>query len=439
MKSIRNRHMAQSALGALIVGVLTACGGGGGDGSNTGGNPAPVLTTATGVAAIGAPIVGGNVELKCASGATASAATDANGVWTASLKATDYPCVTRIAGGQANSQALASPLHSVVSAPGIANITPLTDLIVGILSGQDPSTWYASVTNGTLSGAITSGALSTAQGKLKTTLATLPGKPALPDGFDPLTAKFSAEKGDIGDDVLESYGAALAAAGITQADAAAHAAAGEALTREAYAGTAFTTPSLTTFRVGAAKTLRGDYVLSIPDPNRGNLVTKGTIDADGNLIALAADGPFTGFVSKAGNRIGELCTTTAGEQLSQYVFVSEELVPVTDVTELQGKTYVEYENCDAGGSGTAVFNPDGSFVFTGNDNGGVPDAPDMNIAQAFTDQGREEGESVVRAKAFKYTAGGVTTYVYLMVATKKGTTVPAINGETDYVLIGVSQ
>ncbi|MEN7528924.1 hypothetical protein [Cupriavidus sp. DL-D2] len=439
MKNIRNKHMAQLALGALMVGALAACGGGGGDDSSTGSSPAPALTTATGVAAIGAPIVSGSVELKCASGATASAATDANGVWTASLKATDYPCVTRVAGGQANSQALASPLHSVVSGPGTANITPLTDLIVGILSGQNPATWYASATNGTLSGAITSGALSTAQGKLKTTLATLPGKPALPDGFDPLTAKFSAEKGDIGDDLLESYSAALAAAGITQAEAATHAAAGEALTQEAYAGTAFTTPNLTTFRVGAAKTLGGDYVLSIPDPNRGNLVTKGTIDADGNLVALAADGPFSGFVSKAGNRIGELCTTTAGEQLSQYVFVSEDLVPVTDPTELQGKTYLEHENCVTGGTGTSVFNPDGSFVFTGDDNGGVPDEPITNIAQAFTDQGREHDDSVVRAKAFKYTADGVTTYVYLMVATKKGKTAPAIDGESDYVLIGVSR
>lgn len=438
MKIFSNNGVSQYVLSAAMVATLAACGGGGSDSAADGSSP-PSLTTATGVAAIGAPISGGNVELKCASGATASATTDANGVWTASLKATDYPCVTRVAGGQADGQTLPSPLHSIVSAPGTANITPLTDLIVGILSGQNPATWYASVTNGTLSGTITSGLLSTAQGKLKTTLATLPGKPVLPDGFDPLTAKFSAKKGDIGDDLLESYGAALAAAGITQADAATHAAAGEALTQEAYAGTAFTTPNLTTFRVGAAKTLGGDYVLSIPDPNRGNLVTKGTVDADGNLIALAADSSFSGFVSKAGNRIGELCTTIAGEQLSQYVFVSEDLVPVTDVTELQGKTFLEHENCVTGGTGTSVFNADGSFVFTGNDNGGVPDEPVTNIAQAFADQGREHDDSVVRAKAFKYTTDSMTTYVYLMVATKKGTTTPAINGETDYVLIGVSR
>lgn len=123
MKSIRNKHMTQLALGTLVAGALAACGGGGGDDSNTGGNPVPTLTTATGVAAIGAPIIGGNVELKCASGATASAATDANGIWTASLKPSDYPCVTRVVGGQANSQTLPSPLHSVVSAPGTTNVS----------------------------------------------------------------------------------------------------------------------------------------------------------------------------------------------------------------------------------------------------------------------------------------------------------------------------
>ncbi|QWF11177.1 hypothetical protein KME70_14570 [Ralstonia solanacearum] len=211
------------------------------------------------------------------------------------------------------------------------------------------------------------------------------------------------------------------------------------MTQEAYAATAFTTPNLTTFRIGAAKTLGGDYVLSIPDPNRGTLTTKATINADGDLIDIAADGPFTGFVSKAGNRIGALCTTTAGKQLSQYVFVSEDLVPVTNLAELQGRTFVEYENCDAGGTGTAVFNPDGSFVFTGNDNGGVPDAPITNVGQAFTDAGREDGDSVVRGRTYKYTANGVTTYVYLMVGTKKGTTTPALNEDTDYVTLGVSQ
>lgn len=439
MKSDSTKFMTRLALCALVAGALTACGGGGGDDSATGGSSLPSLTTATGVAAVGAPINGGSVELKCASGATASVTTDASGVWTASLKATDYPCVTRVTGGQANGQALSSPLHSVVSGAGTSNITPLTDLIVGILSGQNPAAWYASAGAGTLGGAITSGTLSAAQGKLKAMLATLPGKPALPDGFDPVTTAFHAKKGDAADDLLESYGAALTAAGLTQAEAATHAAAGQALTQAAYAATAFTTPNLTTFRIGAAKTLGGDYVLSIPDPNRGTQMTKATINADGDLIGIAADGPFTGFVSKAGNRIGALCTTTAGKQLSQYVFVSEDLVPVTNLAELQGKTFVEYENCDAGGTGTSVFNPDGSFVFTGNDNGGVPDAPITNVGQAFTDAGREDGDSVVRGRTYKYTANGVTTYVYLMVGTKKGTTIPALNEDTDYVTLGVSQ
>lgn len=419
--------------------MLVGCGGGGGDESNTGGNPAPTLTTATGVAAIGAPIVGGSVELKCASGATASASTDTSGIWTTSLKATDYPCVSRVSGGQANGQTLPSPLHSVVSAAGTTNITPLTDLIVGILSAQNPATWYASTTSSTLGSTITSSAVSSAQGKLKTTLATLPGKPTLPDGFDPLTTKFSAAKGDAGDDILESYSAALTAAGLTQSEAATHAAAGEALTQEASVLTAFTTPNLTTFRAAAAKTLWGDYTLSIPDPNRGTMTAKAIVDTQGNVIAVGS--PFIDVKSLLGNRIGQLCTAGAGAfsntQRSQYVYVSEDLTPVTDVTELYGKSFTEYEDCAS--YGTSEFKADGSLVFT--ETGKQPDTPDVNFGRAFTVEGYEDSANNVlqRAKAYKYTANGQTTYVYFVVSTQNGSTMPALNGETDFVLMGVSQ
>ena len=126
MKKITNKGIAQIAVGANMAAVLAACGGGGSSNSGTGGNtdtPAPSTSTASGVAAIGAPIVGGKVSLKCASGATATATTGTDGTWKVSLKSSDYPCVIRVDGGQADGKALPTALHSVVTGAGIANIT----------------------------------------------------------------------------------------------------------------------------------------------------------------------------------------------------------------------------------------------------------------------------------------------------------------------------
>ena len=94
MKKITNKGMVQIAVGAIMAAVLAACGGGGGDSSNSGSGsntdtPAPITSTASGVAAIGAPIVGGKVSLKCASGVTTTTTTGADGTWKVSLKSSD--------------------------------------------------------------------------------------------------------------------------------------------------------------------------------------------------------------------------------------------------------------------------------------------------------------------------------------------------------------
>lgn len=424
-----NPNVSKLAAGTFLVLALAACGGGS---SNS---TAPADTT-TGVAAVGAPIVGGTVALKCASGATASTTTGADGSWGVALNNSDYPCSVRVSGGTANGANLTSSLHSVARTAGTTNITPLSDLITGILAGQNPATWYVNATSGDLSGAITANGLSTAVDKLKVALSTLPGKPVLPNDFDPLTSRFSAVKGDAGDDLLESYGTALAAAGLTQTEAAVRTAADQALTQAAYATMAYTTPHLTAFRGGASRNLDGTVVLSMPDPNRGSLIaTVQTLDADGNVTALANGGPFSGFVSLFGNRVGQLC---AGAY-SQYVYVSDELTEVTDITELYGKTFDDYEDCRV--TGTGEFRSDGSFVYT--EAGRAPDDPDANIISAFTPQGLEGeepgGTAVLRAKAYKFVANGATRYVYLMVSSRNGSTTPEVNGATDYVLMGVSQ
>ena len=439
MKRITHKGIAQVALSTIMAAVLTACGGGGGGSSAGNGSeaPAPSTTTTSGVAAVGAPIVGGTVTLKCTSGTTTTAMTGADGSWKASLKSADYPCVIRVAGGQANGQALSTPLHSVVAGAGIANITPLTDLMVGILSSKKPDAWFDAATSGGLSGAISANALSSAQDKLKTTLASLPGKPELPANFNPLTSEFSAQKGDAGDDLLESYGAALTSAGLTQSEAAGSAAAGQALTQEAFAGTAFTNPNMTTFRAGAAKTLGGDFVLSIPDPHRGSVTAKASLDVAGNVSQVGL--PFVAVSSLMGNRIAQYCKEGTGafgsNQRGYYAYISEDWTPVTDLSELHGKVFNDYEDCK--NTGTLEFLADNSVVFT--ETGGMPDAPDFGFSKALTAEGMEDtGENaIVHAKVYKITLNGKTTYSYISVATSKGPDKDSRWG--NYVTMGLSQ
>lgn len=437
MKKFHNTRFPKLLLSSIAAATLAACGGGG---SSAGGGATSVKTTGT--AAIGSPIVDGTVALKCASGTTTSTTTGSDGSWTVSLKASDYPCVAEVSGGQANSVALTSALHSVLAAPGVSNITPLTDIMVGVLGKQAPSTWFANVSKGDLASSITTDNLNSALDKLKTALASLPGKPSLPNGFNPINTAFKAQSGDAGDDLLESYGASLTASGLTQSEAAVDTANGQALTQQAFSATAYTTPGLTAIKIGSSVNLDGTFAIAIADPNRGKFTAKANIDTDGNVTSFTDAGQFTAVVSVLGNRVGELCTangvgSVVAGQPGQYVYVSSDLTEVTDLTELNGLVFSEYEDCVK--SGTMAF-VNGSSTFT--DTNGKQDAPNTNVAQALTAAGLADSanHSVEHAKIYKYTANGVTKYAYITVNSTTGIDDPlTFDIDTKYVTIGLSQ
>ncbi len=435
-----NMKIARLAFAASMCAALVACGGGGG--SNASATDNTPTTTTGGTAAIGSPIVGGTVKLKCASGATASATTGTDGSWSASLKSTDYPCVARVSGGQANGTALASALHSVAAAPGTTNITPLTDIMVGVLGKQDPGAWFDGAKSSDLTGTITAANLNSSLAKLARALATLPGKPALPVGFNPLNSPFKAEKGDAGDGLLETYGAALTASGLSQSEAATKTANGTALTETAYSAIAYTTPGVTAIRMGSSVNLDGTFAIAIADPNRGKFTAKATIDAGGNVTSFTDAGEFKAVISFLGNRVGQLCTANGvgsvmAAQPGQYVYVSSDLTEVIDLTELNGKTFDEYEDCAR--SGTMAF-ANGTATFT--DTSGHQDTPNANVAQALTAAGLADtaNHSVEHAKIYKYTANGVTKYAYITVNSTTGTDDPlTFDTDSKYVTIGLSQ
>ena len=184
------------ATGALSA-VLAACGGGGSsDPSVPAVATAPVTAPITGTAAVGAAISGGIVTAKCVSG-TASTTSAANGTFSFSTSGLTTPCLLEVTYGSP-----AQKLHSIATAAGRTNITPLTEMVTALaFSNSALSSLYGTVTSEQLKLAGT--ALSGASQKALTDLSViLP----LPAGFDPisgpLTPATGQSVGDVHDQLL---------------------------------------------------------------------------------------------------------------------------------------------------------------------------------------------------------------------------------------------
>ena len=113
-------------INSLIIFTVAACGGGGGSSGAGIGAPPPTASSPTvvGVAAMGAPIAG-TVTLKDVTGATRAAMTSTAGAFSLDVSGLTPPfflLAVNIPGTVA--------LYSVAPAPGIANINPLTHLVV---------------------------------------------------------------------------------------------------------------------------------------------------------------------------------------------------------------------------------------------------------------------------------------------------------------------
>lgn len=180
--------------------VLTGCGGGSGTTSS--------ITTLSGTAATGLPIVGGNVAVTCAGGNALTATTSNDGAWSVTISGQTLPCAIQVNGGTVNGVANATPYHSIALALGIANITPLTDLIVANLAGNNaPAAWFAGLNAAAIQG-INAAALNAALGNVRVALNL-----ADLNNLNPFTAAFQAAAGDPLDNMLEALRTALTNAG----------------------------------------------------------------------------------------------------------------------------------------------------------------------------------------------------------------------------------
>jgi hypothetical protein len=119
---------------------VAACGGGGGGGdaaAGTGGNGDGSQSSLqiSGVAAVGAPLVG-TVTVKDALGATRTYQIGINGSYTADVTGMTAPFVFRAEGTANGTRASVHSVATAADANGHINITQLTDLVVSNIAGQ---------------------------------------------------------------------------------------------------------------------------------------------------------------------------------------------------------------------------------------------------------------------------------------------------------------
>lgn len=146
MKAARDRCSNRAVVAALLAAatLLGSCGGGGG-------SSGPLIVpsgsaTMRGVVAVGDPVVGAEVTIRCASG-TGGATTDANGFYSVLLESITAPCLIRATGGSAGGTANAAVLASVIDSLPVGsdniNVTPLTHLQAARVLGTDPAAAFA--------------------------------------------------------------------------------------------------------------------------------------------------------------------------------------------------------------------------------------------------------------------------------------------------------
>ena len=173
---------------ALLLSALVA--GCGFDGDNS--IPAvPATTTASGVAASGAPIVGAMAQMVCAGGTPGTAvSTGKDGGFTVIAPLT-APCVIKVSGATG---AIGGPLFSVVasSSQTRANVNQLTHMLAFLLAGGDPDTGLFQSPS-----SISSKITATAVAKHKATItasviANLGAAAGIPTSFDFLEGTFAA-------------------------------------------------------------------------------------------------------------------------------------------------------------------------------------------------------------------------------------------------------
>ena len=236
-------------LAAVVVGLLSGCGG---DGSAT----ATPTATVSGTAATGAAIAAGTVTLKCVSGTTVAAITGSDGSFSIDIGNVRLPCLGRLE--YRDNTGASRKLHTFVGAAGTANITPVTELLVASLLAQTAASAFDTF-DALRSQAVTAAQVTAAVAAVKTYLAGLgvatANFPADPVG-SPLRAAVGGVGGDDFDRLLDALAVRLQANGKQLGDAVGDVA------RSATGPTVSGSPGTLTVTNASSSSRNGSYVVS---------------------------------------------------------------------------------------------------------------------------------------------------------------------------------
>lgn len=187
-------HLATTTLLTSSI-LLAACGGSSSSSSSTPDQPETETATLSGTAAIGAAITDASVSARCedGSGFIGSVKTDNNGRFEGNVEEGALPCALSVRDSDGTAY------HSLATAAGTTNITPLTDLAIA-LAGEDPAQWFEEGELATVAEVI--------EQRVQELLTTLDNLGyTLPENLDPFKGSFAI--GDSHDRVLDQLGEAL--------------------------------------------------------------------------------------------------------------------------------------------------------------------------------------------------------------------------------------
>lgn len=275
------------ALGIASAGLLTIYGCGGGGGSGSGG----ASTVITGTAATGAAISGGTVAATCQSG-TGTATTNADGTYSLTITNGTLPCLLRV------TTSTGATLYSAVEAGStMANITPLTQLVIANALGGDPATAFATGISSTNATNFSSTALAAAVSNVQTSLTALGIDISTIDPLKAtLVAATDANAGNAQDQQIDGLMAALTGANLKIGDLTTILATASSTSAASAAVTSFaTTNSISSSTLGSCPVARtGKYVYAAPGDTQLSPVNlnfqamSGTDLTNNSAISIAA-------------------------------------------------------------------------------------------------------------------------------------------------------
>lgn len=200
----------------LTVAGMTACGG---DGEQLplASQQAGAQAELVGVAAVGMPLAGATVTLRCAGGQEQFARTDAEGRYALPLARQILPCVLRVQGEAAGE---AHTLHSLLVAGSLRlNITPLTEMLLGRVADEAPADFFARWPAEGRAARLTAGNVTGAMPFVRAYLEGLGVEVAALDAQSVLSGVFVAAPGDAHDALLEALRERLSYNGLRLDDA----------------------------------------------------------------------------------------------------------------------------------------------------------------------------------------------------------------------------